>query len=117
MDSKQQWERVLAAVEADARRTEALLATAGADVEVPAPQPDAVPANWQLPTVDTSQLPPLSQMPPVPKELRDRILALRSRIIGLQGELAQALREWRPPAAAIPAGASIRPPVYVDRCL
>lgn len=76
------WEEVLAAVEADAERTGALLA-APADAPVP---PDVAVV-----------LPPLAAMPPVPEHLRDRIQHLRQRIDALQDELRATLREWHLP--------------------
>lgn len=120
MDSKQAWERVLAAVEADARRAEALLQP-GATVEPePAPAAEAfgVPGNWLLPSLAPSALPRLEEMPPVPPELRERIEALRDQIEGLQAELATTLSEWRQPQRMVLAGAApSEPPVYVDRRL
>ena len=121
--SKQAWERVLAAVEADARRAEALLGTAPEAVE-PAELPDTVPtapagvpADWLLPASSTTELPPLADMPPVPEELRERIESLRQRIDALQAELAAALRESRQPQRMVLACAAIKPPLFVDRRL
>jgi hypothetical protein len=95
------WEEVLAAVEADAERTAALLT---ASVAPPSPEPLV--------------LPPLAAMPPVPEQLRERIVRLRARIDELQGELAAALAEWRardwpgPVRPPVPAPAA---PRFVDR--
>ena len=126
------WERVLAAVEADARRAEALLRIP-ADEPLPAdlvenaavelPPSLAVPADWVLPgevppapAAALPTLPPLSQMPPVPPQLRDRIEALRAQIADLQQQLARALEEWQPQPLVIVAAPQARP-VYVDRRL
>jgi|KBSSwiStaDraftv2_1062776.scaffolds.fasta_scaffold04891_13 hypothetical protein len=132
MDNRQRWERVLAAVEADARRAEALLAAAdGEPVPEPEPVPTAmaVPADWLLPAghaagpegsvtaFDTDALPPLHAMPPVPDELRDRIVDLQARITALQQELARALRDWQPAASIPVAGARSRTPVFIDTAL
>lgn len=129
MDSKQQWERVLAAVEADARRAEALLlaeeqAAAAATEEAEA-GPAPVPADWLLPTANAAAnpagLPPIEQLPAIPEELRERIVALRSHILELQAELTSALRSWQHSQRATLGtglvGTAAQPPVYVDRHL
>jgi hypothetical protein len=120
MDNKQAWERVLAAVEADARRAEALLQSPAEPAPSTSPAPDVlvgVPADWLLPA-SSAELPSLADMPPVPPELRARIEALRDQIEVLQGELASALCEWRQPQRMVLAGvAHDEPPVYVDRRL
>ncbi len=126
------WERVLAAVEADARRAEALLripadeplpADLVEDAGVKLPPSFAVPADWVLPAeappapaAGLPALPALSQMPPVPPELRDRIEALRAEIADLQRQLACALEEWQPQPLVVVAAPQARP-VYVDRRL
>jgi hypothetical protein len=124
MNSKQQWERVLAAVEADARRAEALLladeqAAAAADAADPGPAP--VPADWLLPTTNPTGLPSIEQLPAIPEELRERILALRAHILALQAELTSALRTWQHSQRATLGtglvGTAVQPPVYVDRHL
>jgi hypothetical protein len=119
--SKQAWERVLAAVEADARRAEALLGAPAEDLPEPEPPGEGigqpgVPAEWMLPGGAT-ELPPLSQMPAVPEELRERIESLRDRIDALQAELAEAMRELRRPRPAVLTGASsaTSTPHFVDR--
>lgn len=89
---------MLAAVAADARRAEALLA------DLPVTPSELV-------------LPPLAAMPPVPVELRERIEQLRTQIDELQAQLAETLRGWQPPRRMVLAGAVPRPPVYVDRRL
>jgi len=63
-------------------------------------------------------LPPLDTMPPVPPELSERILTLRSQIMRLQTELSSAMRDVarnlpRRPAAAVP----VEVPAYIDRRL
>jgi hypothetical protein len=114
---------VLAAVEADARRTEAaLLSPTGAAAEqdearVPT---EGVPADWQLP--GPPELPPLETMPPVPPELSERILDLRSQIMSLQGELATAMQEvstemQRTSVPTISVGAPVETPALIDRRL
>jgi len=137
VDNRQRWERVLNAVETDARRAEALLAQVQLDsAEEPSEHALAVPADWLLPTTaDTgrapegvhpveaylstpaSELPDFDDMPPVPTELRERIVGLQRHIRELQMELEQALREWQP----APPQAALRPapprPQYVDRQL
>jgi len=123
MDSKQQWERVLAAVEADARRAEALLLAdeqaAAADETETGPAP--VPADWLLPTTNPTGLPPIEQLPAIPEELRERIVALRAHILALQAELTSALRTWQHSQRATLGtglvGTAAQPPVYVDRHL
>jgi hypothetical protein len=124
MDSKQQWERVLAAVEADARRAEALLLAdeqAAAAVEEADAAAARVPADWLLPTTNPSSLPPIEQLPAIPEELRERIVALRSHILALQAELTSALRTWQHSQRATLGtglvGTAAQPPVYVDRHL
>lgn len=126
--SKQAWERVLAAVEADARRTEALL-SAGVTVAEPVADaedaaerptgPAGVPVEWMLPTGGGGDLPPLDEMPPVPAELQERIESLRDRIDALQAELAEAMRELRQPRPRVltAAGDTAQTPHFVDRHL
>ena len=100
--SREAWERVLAAVEADARRAEAVLHAPPESFladghENPAADEarcSGLPADWLLPA--TTGLPPLESMPPVPEELSERILTLRAQIVALQTELAAALRD-KPP--------------------
>jgi hypothetical protein len=92
------WEEVLAAVEADAERTAALLTSAAEPIASPPP------------VLPLAVLPPLDAMPPVPEQLRERIIRLRARIDELQDELAAALAEW--PAPRRPA-AVVRPAVVV----
>lgn len=119
--SKEAWERVLAAIEADALRSEALLravegeTTAAQQEPEHAPADVALPAEWLLPS--TVELPPLDAMPPVPTELSERILDLRSQILGLQAELAEAMRNLpKPPRAALaPTPAEV--PSFIDRRL
>jgi hypothetical protein len=119
--SREAWERVLAAVEADARRAEALMQTPAEEFVESGDVLDAatvpgLPADWLLPTATT--LPPLDTMPPVPPELSERILTLRSQIMRLQTELSSAMRDVarnlpRRPAAAVP----VEVPAYIDRRL
>ena len=111
---------MLAAIEADALRSEALLRSTedGPDESgtETAPAADvALPAEWLLPSV--VELPALETMPPVPPELSERILALRSQILSLQTELADAMRNLpKPPRAALaPAPAEV--PSFIDRRL
>lgn len=141
MDSKQRWERVLNAVEAETRRAEALLDTIDGDRTDDSADTQqtlvsmAVPSDWLLPNAEPGlgseivdpveafnshqplELPPLDQMPPVPHELGERILTLRTRIMELQEELAQAMREWRPLSVPLPPAPRSRRPIYVDRQL
>lgn len=93
------WEEVLAAVEADAERTGALLA-APADAPIPA----------DVPVI----LPPLAAMPPVPEHLRERIQHLRQRIDALQDELRATLREWHLPPTPAPMAVPAAPR-FLDR--
>ncbi len=93
------WERVLHAVEADARRAEALLA---AD-------------EWQHEHIAASEeLPPLAEMPPLPDELVADVQALQTRIMTLQDELKTAMGQWRP-APEPPARPLSARPRLVDR--
>ena len=95
------WEEVLAAVEADAERTAALL-TSATDPILSAPL----------------ALPLLAAMPPVPEQLGERIIRLRARIEELQDEFAAALSEWRahdrPVAVRPPAVVGPAAPRFVD---
>jgi hypothetical protein len=117
VDDKQAWERVLAAVEADARRAEALLHAPPEPIAPVQPDPlTGVPADWLLPT-PSGDLPAVSEMPPIPPELRERIETLRDQIGELQAELTTALRELRQPPRMVLAGVAAEPPVYVDRRL
>jgi hypothetical protein len=121
------WERVLAAVEADALRAEALLRAPGASFEPSLPLPpdmdeggrdhaDPVPADWKLPSA--VELPPLESMPPVPEELSERILALRSQIIELQAQLSAAMQAIpRPHPRHTVAVVSAEAPAFIDRRL
>jgi hypothetical protein len=118
--SREAWERVLAAVEADARRAEALLQTPPEEFvehtdQLTEASLPGLPADWLLPTA--TNLPPLETMPPVPEELSDRILELRAQILALQDELAAALRDIpRTPARKMVA-ATAEVPAYIDRRL
>jgi hypothetical protein len=119
--SRDAWERVLAAVEADARRAEALVHAPPEEFLESSDQLEeagvrGLPADWLLPTA--TALPPLEAMPPVPPELSERILDLRSQILRLQDELATAMRDIasnhpRRPAAVVP----VEVPAYIDRRL
>jgi hypothetical protein len=102
-----EWERVLALVEAETDYAESLLAL-----------PDA-PSQWLaapavLPT--RQPLPPAEAMPGLSPELRERVVALRARITELQELLGAALQDARwhmltmlPPVAPAPD------PQYLDR--
>ena len=125
MAPNEAWERVLAAVAAEAKRADALLHGPAADV-TPAPDgPAGLPTEWMLPTAANSAvLPPLSEMPPVPPEMRERIEELRDHIEELQAELAAAMSELRRAGANGDGHVVRRPvvvsmpaeqPVYVDR--
>ncbi|SHG26753.1 hypothetical protein SAMN05443575_1868 [Jatrophihabitans endophyticus] len=97
----QTWEQVLATVEADVHRTEALL-------HEPLHVSDAVlaylaPAATQLPVVEP-MVPPLSAMPPVPPELAERIRDLRARVVALQSQLREEMAALR--AATVRAAGS-----------
>ena len=122
--SREAWERVLAAVEADARRAEAVLhappeSFLAEQQETPAAENAAcsgLPADWLLPA--TTGLPPLESMPPVPEELSERILTLRAQIVTLQTELAAALRDIpRSQTRKVVAAAAVEVPSYIDRRL
>lgn len=132
--SSESWDRVLAAIEADAAKAAALLMSDDASVQagieyddVPAARPpgdDAptdVPATWRLPG-DPSQadagLPASSDMPPIPPELRDRIIALRTRITQLQSDLSDAMAEARQSMRSTESRPTPeRPPELIDRRL
>lgn len=74
-----------------------------------------MPAEWMLPSA--VELPPLESMPPVPVELSDRILCLRSQIISLQRELAEAMQNLPRPPRARPTLTPTEVPAYIDRRL
>ena len=125
MAPNEAWERVLAAVAAEAKRADALLHGPAADA-APAPVgPAGLPTEWMLPTAaNPAVLPPLSEMPPVPPEMRERIEELRDHIEELQAELAAAMSELRRAGANGDGHVVRRPvvvampseqPVYVDR--
>ena len=103
---------------------DAVLAKAKSDPQFAA-QVDAaaarVPADWLLPTTNPSSLPPIEQLPAIPEELRERIVALRAHILALQAELTSALRTWQHSQRATLGtglvGTAAQPPVYVDRHL
>lgn len=101
--SPQSWEDVLAAVEADVVRSEALVASA-ADVDAP----------LDLAGTAALVLPPLAAMPPVPEHLRERVGRLRDRIRDLEAELAATLREWQLPTRPAPRVA-VAAPRFLDR--
>jgi hypothetical protein len=120
--SRAAWERVLAAVEADARRAEAIL-QAPAEEFIQEPMdgdaesaPTGLPAEWLLPT--SVELPPLESMPPVPQELSERILGLREQIRQLQEQLAAAMHALsRTQPRTLVNAASVEVPSYIDRRL
>lgn len=120
------WEAVLAAVEADVRRTESLLSSRAQWTPPPvagAPAEAMLPAAARPHTeVSWAELPSFEQMPPVPPELAERIRALRADIVALQAEITAEMAAWRDscarrhrePAVATPtSGAAF----YVDRRL
>jgi hypothetical protein len=125
--SREAWERVLAAIEAETRRAETLLATPVEEFptnddrddssdSAATPSSRGLPADWMLPT--STALPPLEAMPPVPAELSERILALRAEIIRLRDEMAEALRllpQSQPRSMAL--ATAIETPSYLDRRL
>ena len=125
--SREAWERVLTAMDADARRAEALLHAApesfladnqqdGHDDAERNGHCTGLPADWLLPA--TTYLPPLESMPPVPEELSERILTLRAQIVTLQTELAAALRDIpRSQTRKVVAAAAVEVPSYIDRRL
>jgi len=98
------WEQVLAAVEDDARRTAELLRS---DALTPAAPDGAggVPGDWFVPGLDWGELPPIEQMPAVPEELRERIVALQGQLQSLQDEISAELDAYRSRFAA-PTAAS-----------
>lgn len=107
------WEAVLAAVEADLRRTERLL---GPSVTVPPPA--LTPAELMLPA-DGPVLPPLELMPPVPADLIDHIKELQTRIGELQADLerclAAARRPDHSPSRPLLAAPAVEYAHFVDR--
>jgi hypothetical protein len=115
-DAKTPWELVLADVEADVQRSEALLAPAVLSYLDPA-KPLA-PAELMLPA-GTVTLPPLSDMPPVPPELLNRITTLRERIIALraelEAELAEASQIYALRSTALHPAMVTAAPQFVDR--
>jgi hypothetical protein len=100
-ESWDSWEDVLAAVEADADHSAAVVASAG-DLDAVLPDP--------MPLV----LPPLAAMPPVPDHLRERVTRLRDRIRQLEVELAATLREWQVPSRPAPL-VPVAAPRLLDR--
>jgi len=112
------WEAVLAAVEADVRRTESLLATKPPAVAA-ASAPALAPAELMLPATEEPVLPPLAQMPPVPPELVERITELRSRIVELTADLERCLAAARRRDALASRPLHVAPaverPHFVDR--
>lgn len=103
MSSAPSWEAVLDAVADDVRRTAELLF---ADREGT--------ATDYMHFIAPVSLPEISDMPPVPGELRTRICQLRAQITALQEELASALAESRHPHRVLTADVPGRP-LYVDR--
>jgi hypothetical protein len=96
------WEAVLAAVEADVCRTEAIFHPAAS-----ASTTALTPAETMLPLPEPPPLPSLGQMPPVPPELLERITELKSRIDELRSELETCLAAARQQSDAF----VMRPPV------
>ena len=119
--SREAWERVLTAVEADARRAEALLHAPPEEFAASCEEIDPAtsvgwPAEWLLPT--STGLPSMDSMPPVPEELSDRILELRAQIMALQDELSAALRDIpRAQPRRMVGAAAVEAPSYIDRRL
>lgn len=117
------WERVLAAVAADVRRAEELLRAPVTAAPAPdadsAAVPAGIPADWLLPSAHDPELPPLSEMPPVPPALAERIVTLRDQIAGLQDELRAAMAQVRARPQRLPVATPPRRPaaVYLDRRL
>jgi hypothetical protein len=93
-DGSGAWERVLAAVEADACRVETLLGVGV--VGRGAGAAGAVPAEWLL-LGPVPELPAPDQMPLPPRGLRAHIASLCCRIAALRDEVAEALRGWPQP--------------------
>lgn len=60
-------------------------------------------------------LPELTEMPPVPRELRERIEQLRGQIADLQGQLSEALAESQRICRPRLSTMSSERPLYVDR--
>jgi hypothetical protein len=132
--AKEIWEAVLAEVEEDVRRTQLHFEPKPAEPKpaepVPAPLPapggaQVPPAQAMLPSVaDGPTLPPLATMPPVPAELRGRILTVLAHIDALRQDFEEQLSQWlattapesnRSPRRAAPAASST--PRFVDRAL
>lgn len=123
------WERVLAAIEADTRKAAALLAEPEPEPAPEAPDGDdaertaRIPADWMLPVTPVSSdpltgLPKLSDMPPVPEELRERVERLQAEIDVVRAELIAALakqRQIRVPH--IGRSTTRQAPAFVDRRL
>ena len=122
------WEQVLAQVEEDVRRTEAMLAGAAMATNAAAAVDGQhlAPAEMMLPAAGP-ELPPLVSMPPIPVEMLDRIVALRARINALREEIESELSQWRQgqgrqstDAVAhlrAASAAAAAPPRFVDRQL
>lgn len=124
------WEQVLAQVEEDVRRTEAMLTGAAMATTAAAGALDGqhlAPAEMMLPAAGP-ELPPLVSMPPIPVEMLDRIVALRTRINALREEIESELSQWRQgrqgrqssdAVAHLRAAttAAVAPPRFVDRQL
>jgi hypothetical protein len=98
------WAAVLAAVELDVRRTQALLAAtpaepptrcAGAPAEAMLPSTGSPAAIRQYSDAAWAELPAFQDMPPVPEALSERIRALRADILALQVQLTAELAQWR----------------------
>jgi hypothetical protein len=117
------WEEVLADVEADVARTEALVR----NVTTPAGElrlTPLSPAEMMLPAPPAPRLPDLAVMPRVPVELLQRVNTLRERIADVGRELMAALEDvsvyLAAPAAtemAVFPSRPVPPPRFVDRAL
>jgi hypothetical protein len=99
------WAAVLAAVEADVRRAERLLATQAqanaGSATVGAPAEAMLPGTFrQFTEAAWTELPAFEDMPPVPAELTQRIHLLRAEIVALQAEIKTEMAQWRASCAA-----------------
>jgi hypothetical protein len=123
------WEDVLAQVEADVLSTESLLTASPARAGDAGLPRELAPAEMMLPAspgdplgIGGPELPELSAMPPVPPELLDRIVALRTRIEALRVEIKSEMTHLQAMTARLEAQRRLTIknevlPRFVDRAL
>jgi hypothetical protein len=117
------WAAVLAAVEADVRRAEQLLATPAeanaATASAGAPAEAMLPGTFrQFTEAAWTELPAFEDMPPVPAELTQRIHLLRAEIVALQAEIKTEMAQWRASCATRrpnPTQAATAESFFMDR--